>query len=96
MKYIYAKLFMHSEYKRKRRIPFSFPLQLCIVLNDEMIKGLDGESDSLAWKVDHVFWVFEMRYKESCEESLVWYAYVMKWSVCKRTLRSSRDRSWAS
>ena len=61
-----------------------------------LINGLGGESNCLAWNEDNVFLVFEMGCIESCEGSLVWYAYWMKWSACKRTLRSRRGRIWAS
>ena len=64
--------------RERGRIPFSFPLQLCIVLEDELINGLDGESYCLVWDEDNVFWVFERGCIESCEGSLVWYAYMMK------------------
>ena len=57
-----------------------------------LINGLGGENDCLAWDEDNVLLVFEMECIESWEGILVWYAYMMKWSVCKRTLRSNRGR----
>ena len=69
MNEIYATLLMHSEWKRKRRIPFSFPLHLCTILDEDLVNGFDGKSDGLAWDKDHVFDSFEMKCKSHVKKS---------------------------
>ena len=49
--------------------PFSFPLHLCIVLDEDLVNGLDGKSDGLEWDKDHVFESFEMECKSHVKKS---------------------------